>query len=89
MKLAYLSTNLAICVKHARPRNLWKPRTSTSCERTRRWWDGFLRLTGSLKLGVAQASGLMRMLQTNSSPTKLARGLDDLLRRDQRRRCGA
>jgi TnpA family transposase len=37
-----------------------------------------LRLAGSLKLGVAQASGLMRMLQTNNSPTKLARALADL-----------
>jgi TnpA family transposase len=37
-----------------------------------------LRLAGSLKLGVAQASGLMRMLQTNNSPTKLARALADV-----------
>jgi TnpA family transposase len=41
-------------------------------------WDDLLRLAGSLKLGVAQASGLMRMLQTNNSPTKLARALADL-----------
>ena len=41
-------------------------------------WDELLRLAGSLKLGVAQASGLMRMLQTNNSPTKLARALADL-----------
>ena len=41
-------------------------------------WDDLLRLAGSLKLGVAQASGLMRMLQTNKSPTKLARALADL-----------
>jgi TnpA family transposase len=41
-------------------------------------WDNLLRLAGSLKLGVAQASGLMRMLQTNNSPTKLARALADL-----------
>jgi TnpA family transposase len=31
-----------------------------------------------LKLGVEQASGLMRMLQTNNSPTRLARALADL-----------
>jgi TnpA family transposase len=43
-------------------------------------WDDLLRLAGSLKLGVAQASGLMRMLQTNHSPTKLARALADLSR---------
>jgi TnpA family transposase len=41
-------------------------------------WDDLLRLAGSLKLGVAQASGLMRMLQTNNSPTKLARALADV-----------
>ena len=41
-------------------------------------WDDMLRLAGSLKLGVAQASGLMRMLQTTNSPTKLARALADL-----------
>jgi TnpA family transposase len=41
-------------------------------------WDDLLRLAGSLKLGIAQASGLMRMLQTNNSPTKLARALADL-----------
>lgn len=41
-------------------------------------WEDLLRLAGSLKLGVAQASGLMRMLQTNKSPTKLARALAEL-----------
>jgi TnpA family transposase len=44
----------------------------------RRAWDDFLRLASSLKLGVAQASGLMQMLQTNNSPTTLARGLTNL-----------
>ena len=29
-------------------------------------WDDLLRLAGSLKLGLVQASGLMRTLQTNA-----------------------
>jgi TnpA family transposase len=33
---------------------------------------------GSLKLGVVQASGLARTLQTSNSPTKLARALAEL-----------
>jgi TnpA family transposase len=37
-----------------------------------------LRLAGSLKLGVVQASGLIRTLQTNTSPTRLARALAEL-----------
>ena len=41
-------------------------------------WEDLLRLAGSLKLGVAQASGLMRTLQTNNSPTRLARALAEL-----------
>ena len=32
-------------------------------------WDDLLRLAGSLKLGVVQASGLIRTLQTNNAPT--------------------
>ena len=41
-------------------------------------WDDLLRLAGSLKLGVVQASGLIRTLQTNNSPTRLARALAEL-----------
>jgi TnpA family transposase len=40
-------------------------------------WDDLLRLTGSLKLGLVQAGGLMRTLQTNDRPTKLARALEE------------
>jgi TnpA family transposase len=40
-------------------------------------WDDFLRLAGSLKLGVVQAAGLTRTLQTNDRPTKLARALQE------------
>ena len=41
-------------------------------------WDDLLRLAGSLKLGLVQAGGLMRTLQTNDRPTRLARALDEL-----------
>jgi TnpA family transposase len=41
-------------------------------------WDDLLRLAGSLKLGLVQASGLMRMLQTRERPTPLARALEEL-----------
>lgn len=36
-----------------------------------------LRLAGSLKLGRVQAGGLIRTLQTNDRPTKLARALEE------------
>ena len=38
-------------------------------------WDDLLRLAGSLKLGLVQASGLMRTLLTNERPTRLAQAL--------------
>ncbi len=41
-------------------------------------WDDLLRPAGSLKLGVVQASGLTRTLQTNDRPTRLARALQEL-----------
>ena len=41
-------------------------------------WDDLLRLAGSLKLGLVQAGGLMRTLQTNDRPTRLARALEEL-----------
>ncbi|HAM21353.1 MAG TPA: Tn3 family transposase, partial [Actinobacteria bacterium] len=41
-------------------------------------WDDLLRLAGSLKLGLVQVSGLMRTLQTNDRPTRLARALQEL-----------
>jgi TnpA family transposase len=41
-------------------------------------WDDLLRLAGSLKLGLVQAGGLMRTLQTNERPTRLARALEQL-----------
>jgi TnpA family transposase len=41
-------------------------------------WDDLLRLAGSLKLGLVQAGGLMRTLQTSDRPTHLARALEEL-----------
>jgi TnpA family transposase len=41
-------------------------------------WDDFLRLAGSLKLGLVQPGNLMRTLQTNNKPTQLARALQQL-----------
>jgi TnpA family transposase len=41
-------------------------------------WDDLLRLAGSLKLGLVQVGGLMRTLQTNERPTRLARTLEEL-----------
>ena len=41
-------------------------------------WDDLLRLAGSLKLGLVQADGLLRTLQTNDRPTRLARALEEL-----------
>ncbi len=41
-------------------------------------WDDLLRLAGSLKLGLVQAGGLMRTLQTKERPTRLARALEEL-----------
>jgi TnpA family transposase len=41
-------------------------------------WEDFLRLAGSLKLGLVQAGSLIRTLQTHDKPTRLARALQEL-----------
>jgi TnpA family transposase len=43
-----------------------------------RHWDDLLRLAGSLTLGLVPATGLIRTLQTNDRPTKLAQALAEL-----------
>ena len=43
-----------------------------------RHWDDLLRLAGSLKLGLVPAAGLIRTLQTNDRPTRLAQALAEL-----------
>ncbi len=46
-------------------------------------WDDVLRLAGSLKLGVVQATAVMRMLQVGDRPTKLAQAVAELGRIDK------
>lgn len=46
-------------------------------------WDDSLRLAGSLKLGVVQATSIMRMLQIGDRPTKLAQAVAELGRIDK------
>jgi TnpA family transposase len=41
-------------------------------------WDDFLRLGGSLKLGLIQALSIMRTLQVGDRPTKLALAVAEL-----------
>jgi TnpA family transposase len=41
-------------------------------------WDDMLRLAGSLKLGVVQATSIMRTLQISDRPTKLAQAVAEL-----------
>ena len=46
-------------------------------------WEDLLRLAGSLKLGIVQAAGPIRTLQTKDRPTKLARALGGARSADQ------
>jgi TnpA family transposase len=46
-------------------------------------WDDLLCLAGSLKLGVVQATSIMRMLQIGDRPTKLAQAVAELGRIDK------
>jgi TnpA family transposase len=46
-------------------------------------WDDLLRLAGSLKLGVVQATSIMRTLQIGDRPTKLAQAVAELGRIDK------
>jgi TnpA family transposase len=41
-------------------------------------WDDALRLAGSLKMGVVQATAVMRTLQISDRPTKLAQAIAEL-----------
>jgi TnpA family transposase len=52
--------------------------SKVSTKLIRQNWDDFLRLAGSLKLGLVQPRNLMRTLQTNSKPTQLAKALQQL-----------
>ena len=46
-------------------------------------WDDVLRLAGSLKLGVVQATSIMRTLRIDDRPTKLAQAVAELGRIDK------
>ena len=46
-------------------------------------WDDLLRLSGSLKLGVVQATSVMRTLRIGDRPTKLAQAVAELGRIDK------
>jgi TnpA family transposase len=46
-------------------------------------WDDMLRLAGSLKLGVVQATSIMRTLRIDDRPTKLAQAVAELGRIDK------
>jgi TnpA family transposase len=46
-------------------------------------WDDALRLAGSLKLGVVQATSIMRTLRIDDHPTKLAQAVAELGRIDK------
>src|SRR5262249_4239027 len=50
-------------------------------------WEDMLRLAGSLKLGVVQATSIMRTLQIDDRPTKLARALAEFGRIDKTIHC--
>ena len=53
----------------------------------REHWDDLLRLAGSLKLGVVQATSIMRTLQIGDRPTKLAQAVAELGRIDKTMHC--
>jgi TnpA family transposase len=46
-------------------------------------WDDVLRLTGSLKLGLVQATSIMRTLQVGDRPTMLAQAVAEIGRIDK------
>ena len=50
-------------------------------------WDDLLRLAGSLKLGVVQATAIMRTLRIGERPTKLAQAVAELGRIDKTIHC--
>lgn len=50
-------------------------------------WDDMLRLAGSLKLGVVQATSIMRTLQISDRPTKLAQAVAEFGRIEKTLHC--
>jgi TnpA family transposase len=58
-------------------------RQRVSLERITPHWDDVLRLIGSLKLGLVPAMGIMRTLQVDERPTRLAQAIAEIGRIDK------
>ena len=58
-------------------------RHRVNTELIRQHWDDVLRLTGSLKLGLVQATSIMRTLQVGDRPTMLAQAVAEIGRIDR------
>jgi TnpA family transposase len=58
-------------------------RHKINTELIRQHWDDVLRLTGSLKLGLVQATSIMRTLQIGDRPTMLAQAVAEIGRIDK------
>ena len=58
-------------------------RQKVNLERIARHWDDFLRLAGSLKLGLVSPMSTMRTLQVGDRPTRLAQALAEFGRIDK------
>ena len=58
-------------------------RQRVSLERVTPHWDDVLRLVGSLKLGLVPAMGIMRTLQVDERPTRLAQAIAEIGRIDK------
>ena len=58
-------------------------RQRDSLDRITPHWDDVLRLIGSLKLGLVPAMGIMRTLQIDERPTRLAQAIAEIGRIDK------
>jgi hypothetical protein len=58
-------------------------RQRVSLDRIAPYWDDVLRLAGSLKLGRVSAMGIMRTLQIDDRPTRLAQAVAEIGRIDK------
>ena len=58
-------------------------RQRVSLDRITPHWDDVLRLMGSLKLGLVPAMGIMRTLQVDERPTRLAQAIAEIGRIDK------
>lgn len=58
-------------------------RQKVNLERIAEHWDDFLRLAGSLKLGLVSPTSIMRTLQVGDRPTRLAQALSEFGRIDK------